>query len=106
MSLKQIIIFDEEDHTKVTIEASQVEYKSEEIVDGRLHIKLGTRKSMEVVLSNFIEEEWIKIKDFGARLVTRIPKTNRLNLRFKNFIFTGSLIPFVLWLLFIILSGR
>ena len=106
MSLKQIIIFDEEDHTKVTIETSKVEYKSEEIVDGRLHFELGTRKSMEAVLRDFIEEEWIKIKDFGARLVTRIPKTNRLNLTFKNFIFTGSLIPFVLWLLFIILSGR
>lgn len=75
MSLKQIIIVDEEGDT-VTIQSSPVEYGVSKTQDGKCRVTVGTCKSIDQILQHFIQEEWSKLKEFGARLVTRMPQPN------------------------------
>lgn len=75
MSLKQIIIVDEEGDT-VTIQSSQVEYSVSKMENGKRRVTVGTCKSIDRILRHFIQEEWLKLKELGARLVTRIPWLN------------------------------
>ena len=75
MSLKQIIIVDEEGDT-VTIQSSPVKYSLSKIEHGKRRIIIGTREPMDRVLRHFVKDEWCRLKDFGARLVTKMPWLN------------------------------
>ncbi len=99
MSLKQIIIVDE-DGAKVMIRSSLVDFETERIENSKSHIEINIRKPLDLILRQLVEEEWRKVKDFGARLVTRKAGAKR------DSWLAGSLIPFVLWLLFIVFWGR
>ena len=70
MSFEKIIVVGE-DGSKVTIRSSSVDFKSEKTENNKPHIEINTRKSLDLILRQLVEEEWRKVKDFGARLVTR-----------------------------------
>ncbi len=76
MSLKQIIIVDEEGDT-VTIQSSPVEYSASKTDNGKRRVTVGTRQSLDTILRRFVKEEWSRLKELGARLVTRMPWLNQ-----------------------------
>ena len=70
MTLQQIIVVDD-DGSKITITSSEEPRNSEELINGKRHIRMGVNTPLSFVLKELVQEEWSKIKEFGARLVKR-----------------------------------
>ena len=82
MSLQQIIIVDEE-NTVLTINSSSVNDSALKIEDSKRRIEVNTNRPLESFLRCFVKDEWAKIKELGARLVTRKARVNHGE-RFKK----------------------
>jgi hypothetical protein len=70
MALKQIIIVDE-DGSKCTIRTSEEPYQAEVVLNGRRCIEMGSDRPLTRVLASLIKTEWMKVREFGARLAQR-----------------------------------